>query len=212
MEKGKALFNSVSFKELIANYDAIGFGWQIYKGNIHDRYARIKGKYDEVFQKKFRLAFEDELHDYDIVGFLDSLSLMKILYESISDLEGIDVFMEFKIPYGQFKRIDYLITFKNTIFLLEFTLFDNQMNSKKYNEIYHSKLTQVMQYEKLLQNLISAKIKTVPYVIVYSPDIDEKRKIIKNSNIDKMIQLGELIKFLYANDTLAIDEMKILCN
>lgn len=210
MEKAKALFHSMTIEELIFKYRAIGFNWQIRKGTVEERYERIQGKYEDSFQKQFKETYQEDIKDTDLVSYLDTLSLMKTLEENLKDLIGIDVFMEYLIPYAQKKRIDYLITFRNTVVILEFCYFDHKIASKKYMEIYHQKLLQVMQYEKLLQNMISTKIKTIPYVILYSPDIDEKRNSIANHNQEKMIELAELIKDLYFRDTTATEEIKSL--
>jgi len=210
MEKAKALFHSLKLSELVEKYKAIGFNWEIRKGTMEQRYARIKGKYEEFFNKQFKEI--DNIKNKDLVGFLDSLSLMNSLNNLLKDLDEIDVFMEFLIPYSHEKRIDYLLCFKCTILILEFGYFDFQHNSKKYMEFYHQKLIQVMQYEKLLQNLISSKVKTIPYVILYSPEINEAREPIANKNSNRIIELASLIKGLYLKDTTATEELKRLIN
>ena len=118
--------------------------------------------------------------------------------------------MEFMIPYSQQKRIDYLITFRKTVVILEFGYYDSKANDKKYMDLYHKKLLQAMQYEKLLQNLISSRIKTVPYVFLYSPEYGEKKECIYNHNAEKVMELADMINELFIKDTSASDEIKLL--
>lgn len=208
MEKARALFHSLKLRELVSKYKAIGFEWKIRKGTMAQRYEKIQGKYEQNFQKQFKEI--ENLKNSDLVGFLDSLSLMNSLNNQLEDLDGIDIFMEFLIPYSQEKRIDYLLCFKCTILVLEFSYFDSQNNKKNYMQTYHQKLLQVMQYEKLLQNLISSKVKTIPYVVLYSPETNETREPIANNNLNKVIELASLIKALYSKDTTAAEEIKKL--
>jgi len=208
LAKAKSLFHSISLSNLIAKYQDIGFDWQIRKGSMEQRYSKVKGKYEEFFVSQFKDI--ERIKNHDLIGFLDSLSLMKILHDQLTDLKNIDVSMEFLIPYANDKRIDYVLSFKNTIILLEFSYFDSQKSEKQYMEKYHLKLVQVMQYEKLLQNLISSRIKTIPYVVLYSPEVDDNKESIKNSNKNKMIELAEFVRTLYYKDLSATEELSNL--
>lgn len=216
MEKAKALF-SYSLSRIIEHYmeltESKQFDWKIYKGDSKSRYERIKDKkFTIYFKKHFEKIYNIEANATTIISYFDTLSLIQRLIKTIDDkvLNDIHVYMEFQIPYAENKRTDFIFVFKNTMLLLEMGSKPSKSTIKFYNE----KLVQVMQYEKLIQNLISPKINTIPYVILYDYEYDhdcesENHSIDKNidENTKRIKKLAELIQTLYHKDSIAIQEI-----
>ena len=228
MEKAKVLF-SYSLSRLIEHYmeltESKQFDWKIYKGDSKNRYERIKDKKFTIFFKNhFETIYNIKAKAETIISYFDTLSLIQRLVKTIDDrvLNDIHVYMEFQIPYAEKKRTDFIFVFKNTLLLLEMGSKPRKQGKKNKEDnatikFYNQKLIQVMQYEKLVQNLISPKINTVPYVILYDYEYDheselENHIIEKNveENTNRISKLAELIQTLYYKDSTAIQEIEKL--
>lgn len=215
MEVAKALL-SCKLCDLFQHYmeltDSKQFDWKIYEGTSTERYGRIKGKKFETSLKSLFLKTYGWDGDANtLISYYDTLSLIQRLVDELEEklVQDIFIFMEFRIPYAENKRTDFLIAFKNTVLMLEF----GKKRSNKGLTDYNEKLLQVMQYEKLIQNLISPTITTIPYVIIYDYEVNKDKSLNDaniNKNNEKISRLANLIKTLYNKDTNAYDELNKL--
>lgn len=220
MENAKYLF-SYPLSDLMKHYMEVTkskqFDWKIWKGEFEKRYKSIKDKtWTLDFKKHFENEYQRTAEATTLISYFDTLSLIQRLANEIDSYvsEKIHVFMEFQIPYAEMKRTDFIFVFKNTVLLLEM---GNSSEKKNRSTMYNEKLIQVMQYEKLVQNLISPKMYTVPYVILYDYEYDYESKEenyvvsknVKNNN-ERISKLAELIQTLYYKDSTALEEIRKL--
>lgn len=216
MENFKTLMYSPTVKDFINEYEEIiTFDWNIRKGSEKYRYNNIKySNLGKNLKNKIKEKFNKNIKGYETISYADTLTFMYSLFNEYKLPNDIKIYVEFLIPFANKKRIDYLITFKNTILLLEFSYFyqkkKDEEDYEKEIDVYNRKLTQAMQYKTLLHNLINPKIKIIPYVILYGPDQDMKGNLLFSGNKTKIFELSELIKFLYKTDTDANDEISRL--
>ena len=177
--------------------------WQIRYGTAKERAKRCEKKdYFSDLKKAFNSFVQAHSDDGQVISWLDSLTLMRRVAIKLReyDLQYIDYITEYVIPFANSKRPDYILSFKNTVLLIEFGR----------NTDYNAKLSQAIQYQVLLENLFQRSIKVIPYVFIYNIEFDEKMEekvsfIEKNNTI--VLELALLIKRLYETDTTAIEEL-----
>jgi hypothetical protein len=212
MERSSYLLHETSIENLSKSFDEIiGFkSWSLRKGSLDERSKGIK-YFGKKFKDHFKTNLNRDIQDVEVISYFDTMTLLKRLDEKIS-IKEIQVFMEFSIPYAHQKRIDYILTFKNTIIILEFSYFnenDKSIKNDEYMKKYHEKLVQAMQYQTLLQNMIDSKIKIIPFVILYQPEYDNEIEI-KGSieqNNNEIEKLCEMINSIYPKDMTAAEEL-----
>jgi hypothetical protein len=221
MKNAQALIVGDNLEKLINEYsDNVRVkNWKIQRGSEQERSSGVI-KYDTKIKRLINSQLNLNIDKKAIVSYYDTISILKRLHDQLENVKNIEVFMEFSIPFAHQKRIDYLLAFKNTLIILEFSYF-NELNENgklkeksEYMNVYHDKLLQAMQYEKLLKNLINDKIQIFPVVILYKPEYskDDNIEIKENikSNNTEIEDLAQLIKILYNKDTTASQEVKNL--
>jgi len=213
MEKSSVLLN-LSLNELSNKFDeVIGFEWKIRKGSQEERSKGIR-HYGIKFKNHFKTRFDRKIKDDEVVSYFDTMTLLKRLKTELSEeYKEIEIFMEFSIPYAHQKRIDYLLAFKNTVIVVEFSYIkeDNEnIENSEYMTRYHDKLIQAMQYVKLIENMLDHKTRIIPMVILYMPEEDKEIEIPgnKEKNNKEINTLADLIREQYAKDTTAAEELK----
>jgi hypothetical protein len=214
---GICLLNAKTVKDFILTYKKlITFEWHINNSDNESRYQKAK-KYAaplvNIFKDTYKWNIKGAGIGSVIIPYIDTLSLMKRLFEDyLEDINDISVYMEVKIPYAYGKRTDFLLSFRNTIIMLEFTNYSSSRcydskHSKQRQEILSEKLFQVMQYKILLGNVLPSDIKILPYVLMYESDRDSEGKITEEtefSDSNNKNQLGTLASFIrkcYERDT-----------
>ncbi len=216
--KARFFIEANSMDDFIERHsELVKLDWKILRGRIEDRANRAKRlKLNTLITDMYKDNVDKKIDDNDVISYCDVMILIKRLIEEYlkpqkKDYRDLHFYMEMMIPYSEGKRIDFVIAFKKTIILVEFSYCDNNERTKKYNEAYHEKLTQVIHYQTLLSNVIDPSIKVVPYVFLYRPEYDSKaEKKLKTNNNKKLKTLAELIKNLYSMDNTAIEEINKL--
>ncbi|MBU1093581.1 MAG: hypothetical protein KKH01_03875 [Firmicutes bacterium] len=215
MEGSSVLLYEDSLVSLSNSIDQIvGFeGWNIRAGSLKERSGGVKF-YGRKFKEHYKNQFSKEIENQDVISYFDTMSLLKRLSECLDEsVKDVAIFMEFSIPYAHQKRIDFLLSFKNTIIILEFSYINEELkglDNVTYMTKYHEKLVQAMQYQTLLQNMLNEKIKTIPFVVLYHPEYLDKNtedpRAIKQNN-DEIRKLADLINFQYSKEKTASEEL-----
>lgn len=217
-DKARFFIEANSMDDFIEQHsELVKLDWKILRGRIEDRANRAKRlKLNTKITDMYKDNVDKKIDDNDVISYCDVMILIKRLIEEYlklqkKDYKELHFYMEMMIPYSEGKRIDFVIAFKKTIILVEFSYCDNNEGTKKYNESYHEKLTQVIHYQTLLTNVIDPSIKVVPYVFLYRPEYDSKgEKKLRTNNNKKLKTLAELVKKLYSMDTTAMEEINKL--
>lgn len=217
MRKTKVFLEANSMENFIEQHNKlITFEWQIREETLKKRASNIKlFPFKKEIKDTYKNKIDKNIKDVEIVTYCDVMVLMKRLIEDYLEkrktkFKDIHFYMEMVIPYSEGKRIDFVIAFKKTIILLEFSYSRKNDEDEDYNKTYHEKLNQVIHYQTLLSNVIDPSIKVVPYVFLYNPEYDNFKNKINSNNEIKLDEFAELIEKLYLMDSTAIEEINKL--
>ncbi len=160
-----------------------------YRASSIKEYAYFK-KLKNDFDKKE--LTNNEISDEQIISFLDTIHLMyrtfnKIQNETIN--KEVKIIMEYVIPDSRKYRIDYILAFRNSLLLIEFS---GTTTFEKIKEINSHKNHQIIEYSNALDSLINNNniiIKTKAFV--YLPDTSPSFKEINQSSIKDLVKVIE---------------------
>lgn len=194
-EKSKSLYifhgkdEFFSFAENLYN----PLSWQIqdqsqkYRASSINEYSYYKKLKKDFTEKELT---KNEINGEQIVSFLDTIHLMYKTFALINDEiinNEIKIIMEYVIPDSRKYRIDYVLSFRNSLLLIEFsrvtTIFElKEINSKKNH--------QIIEYSNALNSLINNSniiIKTKTFV--YLPYSSKSYIEITQESINDLVKI-----------------------
>lgn len=162
--------------------------WGIYPGTYSDRATVIK-KYS--YYNELKDEFNEKnltnkpIGEEQIISFFDTMYLMYKILSQITDekiKQDMKIIMEYVIPEPSKPRIDYMLVYRNSILLLEFSKASSIETIS--NEQGH-KLQQVNGYATLLKsNINNAKIDINVAVGMYLDESTDANIELTNRTID----------------------------
>lgn len=176
--------------------------WKIEKQLLKERVERYKeiGFFAELKNQFITKNISIwDLKDEEIITWIDTISLLRktfinLLRKGYQSSE-IFVLMEYPLVNGNYMRTDYLIVFKQLIFVLEFGMFNQ--DEKRSEERYTKKLQESINYRQIIANQVSSHIAVVNYVVIYKPEFDRyENKIHKENVIYNEEELRKLSAYL----------------
>lgn len=140
-----------------------------------------------------------ELKDEEVITWLDTLLLLRrCLIKLINEgnyKDNVSVIMEYPFVFGNFMRADYIITYEQTVIILEFGMFNQ--DEKRKEERYTKKIQENIGHRNILANLLSDKIKIYTYVFMYRPEYDDKLRVFIRENQKYNLQMiTQFVSFL----------------
>lgn len=179
--------------------------WKIEKQLLKERAEKYKEKewfveLSQTFKNKNISIWE--LRKEEVITWLDTMLIMRRLmfelYKKGIKAEGIDIFMEYPLVYGNHMRTDYLIIYERLIVVVEFGMFNQ--DEKRSEERYTKKLQESINYRQIIGNLVSDKISVINYAMIYRPEYNRTTKKTMEGNIaHNSAEIKLLSKFLRHN-------------
>ena len=171
--------------------------WTIRAETYKER-ATILKKYDyfnaikEEFESK--KLVNRKINDDQVVSFFDTLYLMRRVLEEITDVKlknEMKIIMEYVIPTPEKDRVDYMLVYRDSILLVEFSKASsiNTLNSESDKK--HQKLETYIQKVKMSIN--TDRIKVNGIVFMY---LDETTDSNLSHNDDSIVHLKKKITSL----------------
>lgn len=162
--------------------------WKIEKQLLKERAEKYKEKewFIELTQmfKRNKISIWD-LKKEEVITWLDTLLIMRRimfeLYKKGIKEDGVTIFMEYPLVYGNHMRADYLIVYERLIVVLEFGMFNQ--DERRSEERYTKKLQESINYRQILGNLVSDKLSIVNYAMIYRPEYNRNTKEMMGTNI-----------------------------
>lgn len=188
----KCFYNMNEFlsytNELYSNID----NWMIRK-NSNRLFSSTVGEYYTTIKEEFneKNLTNKPIEPLQILSIIDTLKLMKTVINDLKNIEILNetkIIMEYVLPDTTKSRIDYLLSNRNNILLIEFS------QSEKYDtlkEKHKEKTQQVIEYRNILDSYINNnKINIKTKVCIYLPEenktnVDTNDKMIKD--LEKVI-------------------------
>lgn len=123
--------------------------------------------------------------DEEIISYLDTMYLMQkalnnLTYQKIKN--ETTIIMEYNIQTPSKQRIDYILTYRNSIILIEFSKENYTNNLNEKNNIKQNQLNNYKEQIIATTGISPTNIITLP--IIYMPEISEENKQINNQNIN----------------------------
>ena len=177
------------FKQFTENLYNIK-SWNIRNETYKER-ADILKKY-KYWQELKELFNESDLtnkyiNDDQLVSYFDTMYIMYNILNEINQQnikDEMKILMEYRIPTPNKNRIDYVLIYRNNIFLLEFGKSDN---FNTLNNDFNKKNTQLESYKNSLINVLNEdNIKISSYVCVYLDESSEKNINNNNETFDQL--------------------------
>lgn len=160
--------------------------WRISSGTMNSRGECIRDKrYTIKLQEKFneKNMFRKNVSVAEIVSWLDSFVFIKRLFESLKSsintrtFSQLNIYSEYVIKMSKKMRIDYIITFKDRILLIEIRLVSK---FDKIKPAWEKKKIELLIYKELLSNYIPSNVKVITFALVLLPEWDIHTKIDKH--------------------------------
>jgi len=187
--------------------------WKIYNMNSEDRIeilTRNTSTYNQII-KNLKEEFDNKnlcfypINNKQLISFFDTMSIM---YQVIKNLyknnfnNNITILMEYVIPNTEKQRIDYILTYKNQLLMIEFSNAKKQENIKK---IYKEKNQQIHEYKENIKKYISKDIEITTETFIYLPNEDDEYQ----EKLDQQINnLSNIIKNIFNKaPSNALDEL-----
>ena len=174
--------------------------WDIREGTLKDRAKYLKGK---KFFQNFKNQFKDnelyvkDVSNEEVVSWLDSLTILYRIFDSpfieASVLNDAKVIMEYKIPFSNHQRADYIICVNNKMLILEF---GSCLEKIKLPKKFRKKMQEAIGYKEMISNFVESSTKIGAYAICYLPETDVNYAVIEensNINIKMYIEFGNVI-------------------
>lgn len=162
--------------------------WHIQEGSYADRANVLKNfSYYNTLKNEFneKNLTNKPITDEQLVSFFDTMSLMYKVLTQITDekiKQEMKIIMEYVIPDPSKPRIDYMLIYRNSIFLLEFskaTSIDTISNES------NKKLQQINGYATMLKtNINNNNIKISIAIGMYLDESTEKNIELTSKTID----------------------------
>lgn len=229
----KSLFtfeNVDEFHEFITNRKVLS-NWYIKQGDLEDRAKYLSNK---KFFVNLKNAFEQNdlfyktVSNSEVISWCDTLSIMNEVFDEDSVYmeelsfgvnkkwinskfhDGIKIVMEYRVPYFNHSRIDYILCFKDKLLIVEFSSCQNKKDlskkvKKKYNE--------AMVYKDMLANYISEGVKIGTYAFCYLPEIDNDREEIEDNILINNKSKQEFVAFMnefFSRNDIAFNELMLV--
>lgn len=182
--------------ELYSNLDY----WEIRK-NSNRLFSSTFGEYYKAIKEEFneKNLTNKPIEPLQILSIIDTLKLMKTVINDLKDTEILNetkIIMEYVLPDTTKSRIDYLLSNRNNILLIEFS------QSEKYEtlkEKHKQKTQQVIEYKNILDSYINNnKINIKTKVCIYLPE-ENKTNIEANDNMIKDLK-KVITNFFYSSE------------
>lgn len=201
--KALAIFENINdfFNKVKNLYDVEN--WKIQSNSYEERANSIKNyTYFNILKECFNSSnlTNKNVTDAQIISFLDTLSIMYKVFSSIDEesiVQEMKIIMEYVIPELSKPRIDYILTFRNSMILIEFSKTSTIENLS--NETT-KKTQQLIGYTDMLKsNITNKNINIIPHVCMYFDNSNEKNNEITKNTI---INLQKKIYKVFKNDEL----------
>ncbi len=172
--------------------------WCIQYGSYSERASRMT-HYD--YYEDFKTYFNNKkltnkpINDEQVISFFDTMALMKKLLDGIEDFNlnnEMKIIMEYVVPEKNKNRVDYMLVYRNCIYLLEF---GKAKSLKDVAETQREKIEQVRNYREYLNNnLINGNVKLFANICVY---LDESTSGNRKFNLETLETLrNQIVKTL----------------
>ena len=189
----RRIYNDIRWNnyEQGSNYLPNTKNWIIEKDTLANRFKKIKDKkyQHEIF---INLASKNNLeyNELEIISWLDSLKILGKVSMLIEQeyMEDLKIISELMIPFTS-KRPDYVLCLNNHLLIIEFSYAN--VEDEEYR--YKTKLSQVIQYKNLLDNILN-DVKISTYTFIIKPDEQDK-----NINDNDIKNLANFINFFFKN-------------
>lgn len=173
--------------------------WKIQSKSYEERAELIKNyTYFNILKNKFNTSnlTNKSVTDSQIISFLDTLSIMYnvcCLIDDESIKKEMKIIMEYVIPELSKPRIDYILTFRNSMILIEFnkaSTIENLANETA------KKTQQLIGYANMLKsNIINNNLNIFTQVCMYFDNSSEKNnEITKNTILNLQKKIYKIFK------------------
>jgi hypothetical protein len=176
-------------------------GWQIQSGLLNDRGKQIYNRrYVKMLRERFdnRDFFRQRVSIAEIVSWLDTMSLMRRLVESLRAKLGRDVaeqihiYCEYMIQMSKKMRIDYVLEYEDRLLLLEFRTVNR---FEKLRSTWQMKFQELQIYKELMSYYLPDKtIRVYSFIAMYEYDRGKLDVVQKQYNDNQVNYLTEYIQ------------------
>jgi hypothetical protein len=176
-------------------------GWQIQSGLLNDRGKQIyHRRYVKMLRERFdnRDFFRQKVSIAEIVSWLDTMSLMRRLVESLRAKLGRDVaeqihiYCEYMIQMSKKMRIDYVLEYEDRLLLLEFRTVNR---FEKLRSTWQMKFQELQIYKELMSYYLPDKtIRVYSFIAMYEYDRGKLDVVQKQYNDNQVSYLTEYIQ------------------
>lgn len=192
--KAFKIFDSIKeFRNYIVNLYNVR-NWKISDKTYQER-AEILKEYD--YWHKLKKEFDNKnllnkpINDNQIVSLFDTMFIMSRLLAEIRNDELIDeikIIMEYVIPGTTKERVDYIISFRNQLLLLEFSKANNFNEVKKLEK---TKKEQVTNYKERLEKYLNGQVSITVETCIYLPTTNQQGKELSSEQAYKVVHVIE---------------------
>jgi hypothetical protein len=176
-------------------------GWQIQSGLLNDRGKQIYNRrYVKMLRERFdnRDFFRQRVSIAEIVSWLDTMSLMRRLVESLrvklgrDVAEQIHIYCEYMIQMSKKMRIDYVLEYEDRLLLLEFRTVNR---FEKLRSTWQMKFQELQIYKELMSYYLPDKtIRVYSFIAMYEYDRGKLDVVQKQYNDNQVNYLTEYIQ------------------
>lgn len=145
--------------------------WTI-KSTSNDERAKIMEhrSYFKKLKELYNSNFEKETSDNQIISFLDTMHFMFLILKQVKEeqiIEETNIILEYEIPIPSKPRIDYLLVYRNTIIIIEFS---KTNSTKELGKITNQKQQQLYGYINEMKNIVNNNIQIFSKAFIYLPE------------------------------------------
>lgn len=183
-----SLLSFENYDFFIKFYKSLGLykKWKISSGTMNSRGECIRDKkYSLILQNIFKdkNMFRHNVSIAEIVSWLDSFSFLSTLFDELKKelpeeiFIEISIYSEYVIRMSKKMRIDYVITYKEKILLVELRMVSS---FNKIRPTWEKKKVELLIYRELIENYCPSNYKIISYALISLPEYDIKSKIDKH--------------------------------
>lgn len=180
--------------------------WEIKSDSYKDRAKKLK---DKKYYITLKELYEKNISNKDctnqIVSFLDTLSLLQWTLAKIENetiYNETNILIEYQIPIKSKHRIDYILSFRDKIIILEFS---KTNNIDEMSQLANQKQQQANGYITDLKNTLKKNIEIYANSFIYLPDDQEETFF--EINKQNVIDTAYFIKQKFTEDENAIEQL-----
>ena len=200
--------NMIAFQKYCKNLYNVE-SWSIQTDNYYERAKKCQTfKAFTTIKKLYQEKFKNDKCDEQIISILDSMCLLHWIIRQIKSetiLNETYILIEYELPIKNKHRIDYLLSFRDKIIILEFSKTNEIMEMSNKS---HEKQQQANNYMADLKNILNKNIEIYAYSFIYLPD-DYMSSYEVNFEINKqnVIETAEFITRKFTEEKNAFEQI-----